>query len=191
MLVTGGSAERLPALRVGSVDAPPSVARPFSARPRASTRFFGFDRSRRRIPFTAILQQKIRAGQSRRRAGVDQRIHERVRFSNKTKKSRLHLRRAIEKSNKELLDDSGYVQGPRFREVPMSTRKALSLSLICWLQKPKVASLRMEDVFDQVLSRSCRRKDSLNNNSAERHPFILREPQSLPELIEGNERRCS
>src|SRR5262249_45633885 len=29
----------------------------------------------------------------------------------------------------------------------------------------------------QVLSKSCRRKDSLNNDCPERPPFILREPQ--------------
>ena len=77
MLVIGGSAERLAALRVGSVDAAHRGWRDFYRRRRRPLQGYGFDRSRRRIPvYRDIYDQEIRRGQSRRGAGADPRIHE-------------------------------------------------------------------------------------------------------------------
>src|SRR5215831_14794002 len=146
MLVTGGSAERLAALRVGSVDAATIGGGA------GLYKVLDLVDLSVEFPFTAIFTTRRYAQANRDAVLALIRGYMRgVRFFQQNKEESIAITaRNLRNPNMELLERQWqYVKDHVYEKVPLPTEKGFKLVFdMLAPRNPKVASLRMEDVFD-------------------------------------------
>src|SRR5215813_8053988 len=151
MLVTGGSAERLAALRVGSVDAATVGGATFIGGAGLYKVLDLVDLGVE-FPFTAIFTTRRYAQANRDAVLALIRGYMRgVRFFQQNKEESIAITaRNLRNPNMELLERQWlYVKDHVYEKVPLPTEKGFKLVFdMLAPRNPKVASLRMEDVFD-------------------------------------------
>ncbi|HEY7321574.1 MAG TPA: ABC transporter substrate-binding protein [Candidatus Binatia bacterium] len=152
MLVTGGSAERLAALRVGSVDAATVGGATFIGGGAGLYKVLDLIDLGVEFPFTAIFTTRRYAQANRDAVLALIRGYMRgVRFFQQNKEESLAITaRNLRNPNRELLERQWqYAKDHLFEKVPAPTEKGFKLVFdMLASRNPKVASLRMEDVFD-------------------------------------------
>ena len=152
MLVTGGSAERLAALRVGSVDAATVGGATFIGGGAGLYKVLDLVDLGVEFPFTAIFTTRRYAQANRDAVLALIRGYMRgVRFFQQNKEESIAITaRSLRNPNMELLERQWeYVKDHVYEKVPLSTEKGFKLVFdMLAPRNPKVASLRMEDVFD-------------------------------------------
>jgi NitT/TauT family transport system substrate-binding protein len=152
MLVTGGSAERLAALRVGSVDAATVGGATFIGGGAGLYKVLDLIDLGVEFPFTAIFTTRRYAQANRGAVLALIRGYMRgVRFFQQNKEESIAITaRNLRNPNKELLERQWqYAKDHVFEKVPLPTEKGFKLVFdMLASRNPKVASLRMEDVFD-------------------------------------------
>ena len=152
MLVTGGSAERLTALRAGSVDAAPVGGATFIGGGAGLYKVLDLIDLGVEFPFTAIFTTRRFAAANRDAVlGLIRAYMLGVRFFQQNKEEALAITaRHLRTSNRELLERQWqYVKDHVFAKVPLPTEKGFKLVFdMLAPRNPKVAALKMEDVFD-------------------------------------------
>jgi len=152
MLVTGGSAERLAALRVGSVDAATVGGATFIGGGAGLYKVLDLVDLGVEFPFTAIFTTRRYAQANRDAVLALIRGYMRgVRFFQQNKEESIAITaRNLRNPNMELLERQWlYVKDHVYEKVPLPTEKGFKLVFdMLAPRNPKVASLRMEDVFD-------------------------------------------
>jgi ABC-type nitrate/sulfonate/bicarbonate transport system substrate-binding protein len=151
-LVTGGSAERLTALRVGSVDAATVGGATFIGGGAGLYKVLDLLDLGVEFPFTAIFTTRRFAAANRDAVlGLIRGYMLGVRFFQQNKEEALAITaRNLRTSNRELLERQWqYVKEHVFEKVPLPTEKGFKLVFdMLAPRNPKVAALRMDDVFD-------------------------------------------
>ena len=152
MLVTGGSAERLAALRVGSVDAATVGGATFIGGGAGLYKVLDLIDLGVEFPFTAIFTTRRYAQANRGAVLALIRGYMRgVRFFQQNKEESIAITaRNLRNPNQELLERQWlYVKDHVYEKVPLPTEKGFKLVFdMLAPRNPKVASLRMDDVFD-------------------------------------------
>jgi NitT/TauT family transport system substrate-binding protein len=152
MLVTGGSAERLAALRAGSVDAATVGGATFIGGGAGLYKVLDLVDLGVEFPFTAIFTTRRYAQANRDAVLALIRGYMRgVRFFQQNKEESIAITaRNLRNPNMELLERQWqYVKDHVYEKVPLPTEKGFKLVFdMLAPRNPKVASLRMEDVFD-------------------------------------------
>jgi ABC-type nitrate/sulfonate/bicarbonate transport system substrate-binding protein len=152
MITTGGSAERLAALRVGSVDAAVVGGATFIGGGAGLHKVLDLTDLGVEFPFTAIFTTKKFAAANRDVVLRFIRSYMRgVRFFQENKDEAIAITaRNLRTTNKELLERQWlYVKDHVFEKIPNATEKGFKLIFdMLGARNPKVASLRMDDVFD-------------------------------------------
>ena len=152
MLVTGGSAERLAALRAGSVDAATVGGATFISGGAGLYKVLDLVGLGVEFPFTAIFTTRRYAQANRDDVLALIRGYMRgVRFFQQNKEESIAITaRNLRNPNMELLERQWkYVKDHVYEKVPLPTEKGFKLVFdMLAPRNPKVASLRMEDVFD-------------------------------------------
>ena len=151
-LVTGGSAERLAALRVGSVDAATVGGATFIGAGAGLYKVIDLLELGVEFPFTAIFTTRRYAQANREAVLAMIRGYMRgVRFFQQNKEESITITaRNLRTTNRELLERQWqYVKDHVYERVPLPTEKGFKLVFdLMAPRNPKVAALRMEDVFD-------------------------------------------
>ena len=151
-LVTGGSAERLAALRAGSVDAATVGGATFIGGGAGLYKVLDLLDLGVEFPFTAIFTTRRFAAANRDAVmGLIRGYMLGVRFFQQNKEEALAITaRNLRTSNRELLERQWrYVKDHVFEKVPLPTEKGFKVVFdMLAPRNPKVAALRMEDVFD-------------------------------------------
>jgi NitT/TauT family transport system substrate-binding protein len=151
-LVTGGSAERLAALRVGSVDAATVGGATFIGGGAGLHKVLDLLDLGVEFPFTAIFTTRRYAQANREAVLAMIRGYMRgVRFFQQNKEESITITaRNLRTTNRDLLERQWqYVKDHVFEKVPLATEKGFKLVFDMMAPRnPKVASLRMDDVFD-------------------------------------------
>ena len=152
MLVTGGSAERLAALRAGSVDAATVGGATFIGGGAGLYKVLDLVDLGVEFPFTAIFTTR-RYAQANRDAvlALIRGYMKGVRFFQQNKEESIAITaRNLRNPNMALLERQWqYVKDHVYEKVPLPTEKGFKLVFdMLAPRNPKVASLRMEDVFD-------------------------------------------
>jgi NitT/TauT family transport system substrate-binding protein len=152
MLVTGGSAERLAALRVGSVDAATVGGATFIGGGAGLYKVLDLIDLGVEFPFTAIFTTRRFAAANRDAVlGLIRGYMLAVRFFQQNKEEALAITaRNLRTSNRELLERQWrYVKDHVFEKVPLPTEKGFKVVFdMLAPRNPKVAALKMDDVFD-------------------------------------------
>ena len=152
MLVTGGSAERLAALRAGSVDAATVGGATFIGGGAGLYKVLDLVDLGVEFPFTAIFTTRRYAQANRDAVLALIRGYMRgVRFFQQNKEESIAITaRNLRNPNMVLLERQWqYVKDHVYEKVPLPTEKGFKLVFdMLAPRNPKVASLRMEDVFD-------------------------------------------
>ena len=151
-LQVGGSAERLAALRSGSIDAANVGGATFIGGGAGLHKVVDLTELGVDFPFTAIFTTRRYAQANRDAVLALIRGYMRgVRFFQQNKEESIAITaRNLRNPNKELLERQWqYVKDHVFEKVPLPTEKGFKLVFdMLAPRNPKVASLRMEDVFD-------------------------------------------
>jgi NitT/TauT family transport system substrate-binding protein len=151
-LQIGGSAERLAALRSGSIDAANVGGATFIGAGAGLHKVVDLTELGVDFPFTAIFTTRRYAQANRDTVLALIRGYMRgVRFFQQNKEESIAITaRNLRNPNKELLERQWqYVKEHVFEKVPLPTEKGFKLVFdMLAPRNPKVASLRMEDVFD-------------------------------------------
>ena len=151
-LVTGGSAERLAALRAGSVDAATVGGATFIGGGAGLYKVLDLLDLGVEFPFTAIFTtRRFAAGNRDAVMGLIRGYMLGLRFFQQNKEEALAITaRQLRTSNRELLERQWrYVKDHVFEKVPLPTEKGFKVVFdMLAPRNPKVAALRMEDVFD-------------------------------------------
>src|SRR2546427_7317470 len=152
MLTVGGSAERLAALRVGSVDAATVGGATFIGGGAGLDKVLDLTDLGVEFPFTAIFTTKRYAAANRDAVlGFIRGYMRGVRFFQENKDEAIAITaRNLRTTNKELLERQwSYVKDHVFEKVPNPSEKGFKLIFdMLSPRNPTVAALRMEDVFD-------------------------------------------
>jgi len=152
MLTVGGSAERLAALRVGSVDAATVGGATFIGGGVGLHKVIDLTDLGVEFPFTAIFTTKRYAAANRDAVlGFIRGYMRGVRFFQENKEEAIAITaRNLRTTNKELLERQwAYVKDHVFEKIPNPSEKGFKLIFdMLSPRNPKVAALRMEDVFD-------------------------------------------
>ena len=152
MIQVGGSAERLAALRAGSVDAATVGGGTFVGAGAGLYKVLDLTELGVEFPFTAVFTTKKFASANRESVLALIRGYMRgVRFFQQNKEESIAITaRNLRNPNKELLERQWqYVKDHVYEKVPLPTEKGFKLVFdMLAPRNPKVASLRMEDVFD-------------------------------------------
>ena len=151
-LQVGGSAERLAALRSGSIDAANVGGATFIGAGAGLHKVVDLTELGVDFPFTAIFTTR-RYAQANRDAvlALIKGYMRGVRFFQQNKEESIAITaRNLRNPNKELLERQWqYVKDHVYEKVPLPTEKGFKLVFdMLAPRNPKVASLRMEDVFD-------------------------------------------
>ena len=151
-LVTGGSAERLAALRIGSVDAATVGGATFIGGGAGLYKTLDLLDLGVEFPFTAIFTTRRFATANRDAVlGVIRGYMRGVRFFQENKEEAIAITaRNLRTTNNELLVRQwAYVKDHVFEKIPNPTEKGFKLVFdMLSARNPKVNALRMEDVFD-------------------------------------------
>ena len=151
-LQVGGSAERLAALRSGSIDAANIGGATFIGGGAGLHKVVDLTELGVDFPFTAIFTTRRYAQANRDAVLAMIRGYMRgVRFFQQNKEESIAITaRNLRNPNKELLERQWqYVKDHVYEKVPLPTEKGFKLVFdMLAPRNPKVASLRMEDVFD-------------------------------------------
>jgi NitT/TauT family transport system substrate-binding protein len=151
-LQVGGSAERLAALRSGSIDAANVGGATFIGGGAGLHKVVDLTELGVDFPFTAIFTTRRYAQANRDAVLAMIRGYMRgVRFFQQNKEESIAITaRNLRNPNKELLERQWqYVKDHVYEKVPLPTEKGFKLVFdMLAPRNPKVASLRMEDVFD-------------------------------------------
>lgn len=152
MITTGGSAERLAAVRVGAVDAAVVGGATFIGGGAGLHKVLDLIDLGVEFPFTSIFTTKKFAAANRDVVLRFIRSYMRgVRFFQENKDEAIAITaRNLRTTNKELLERQWlYVKDHVFEKIPNATEKGFKLIFdMLGARNPKVASLRMDDVFD-------------------------------------------
>jgi ABC-type nitrate/sulfonate/bicarbonate transport system substrate-binding protein len=152
MLTVGGSAERLAALRAGSVDAATVGGATFIGGGAGLYKIIDLTDLGIEFPFTAIFTTKRFAAANRDTVLGFVRAYMRgVRFFQENKEEAIAIAaRNLRTTNKELLERQwSYVKDHVFEKIPYASEKGFKLIFdMLSPRNPKVAALRTEDVFD-------------------------------------------
>ena len=151
-LVIGGSAERLAALRSGSVDAANIGGATFIGGGAGLHKVIDLLELGVEFPFTAIFTTRRYAQANREAVLAMIRGYMRgVRFFQQNKEESITITaRNLRTTNRELLERQWqYVKDHVYERVPLPTEKGFKLIFdLMAPRNPKIAGLRMEDVFD-------------------------------------------
>jgi ABC-type nitrate/sulfonate/bicarbonate transport system substrate-binding protein len=152
MLTVGGSAERLAALRAGSVDAATVGGATFIGGGAGLYKLIDLTDLGVEFPFTAIFTTKRFAAANRDAVlGFVRGYMRGVRFFQENKEEAIAITaRNLRTTNKELLERQwSYVKDHVFEKIPYASEKGFKLIFdMLSPRNPKVAGLRTEDVFD-------------------------------------------
>ena len=152
MLVVGGSAERLAALRAGSVDAAVVGGATFIGGGAGLQKVIDLTDLGVEFPFTGIFTMRRYAAANRDAVlGFIRGYMRGVRFFQENKEEAIAIvARNLRTTNKELLERQWlYVKDHVFQKIPFGTEKGFKLIFdMLTPRNPKVAALRMDDVFD-------------------------------------------
>ena len=152
MIAVGGSAERLAALRVGSVDAAPVGGATFIGGGAGLHKVLDLTDLGIEFPFTAIFTTRKFAAANRDAVlGFIRGYMRGVRFFQENKEEAIAITaRNLRTANKELLERQWlYVKEHVFEKIPYATEKGFKLIFdLLSPRNPKVAALRMDDVVD-------------------------------------------
>lgn len=152
MIQVGGSAERLAALRAGSVDAATVGGGTFVGAGAGLYKALDLTKLGVEFPFTAIFTTKKFASANREAVlGLIRGYMRGVRFFQQNKEESIAITaRNLRNPNRELLERQWqYVKDHVFEKVPLPTEKGFKLVFDMMAPRnPKVAALKMEDVFD-------------------------------------------
>lgn len=152
MITVGGSAERLAALRAGSVDAAVVGGATFIGGGAGLQKVVDLTDLGVEFPFTAIFTTKRYATANRDVIlGFIRGYMRGVRFFQENKDEAIAITaRNLRTTNKELLERQWlYVKDHVFEKIPNATEKGFKLIFdMLGARNPKVAALRMDDVFD-------------------------------------------
>ena len=152
MITAGGSAERLAALRVGSVDAATVGGATFIGGGAGLHKVMDLTDLGVEFPFTAIFTtRKFAAGNRDVVLGFIRGYMRGVRFFQENKEEAIAITaRNLRTTNRELLERQWlYVKDHVYEKIPYPTEKGFKLIFdMLAPRNPKVAALRMEDVFD-------------------------------------------
>jgi NitT/TauT family transport system substrate-binding protein len=148
----GGSAERLAALRSGSIDAANIGGATFIGRGAGLHKVLDLTELGVNFPFTAIFTTK-RYAQANREAvlGLIRGYMRGVRFFQQNKDESLTITaRNLRMTDRELLERQWqYAKDHVYEKIPMPSEKGFKLIFdVMAPRNPKIAGLRMEDVFD-------------------------------------------
>ena len=152
MIQVGGSAERLAALRAGSVDAATVGGGTFVGAGAGLYKALDLTELGVEFPFTAIFTTKKFASANREAVlGLIRGYMRGVRFFQQNKEESIAITaRNLRNPNRALLERQWqYVKDHVFEKVPLPTEKGFKLVFDMMAPRnPKVAALKMEDVFD-------------------------------------------
>ncbi|HWH76569.1 MAG TPA: ABC transporter substrate-binding protein, partial [Candidatus Binatus sp.] len=152
MLTVGGSAERLAALRAGSVDAATVGGATFIGGGAGLYKLIDLTDLGVEFPFTAIFTTKRFAVANRDTVlGFIRGYMRGVRFFQENKEEAIGITaRNLRSTNKELLERQwSYVKDHVFEKIPYASEKGFKLIFdMLSPRNPKVAALRTDDVFD-------------------------------------------
>ena len=152
MITAGGSAERLTALRIGSVDAATVGGATFIGGGAGLHKVLDLVDLGVEFPFTAIFTTKKFAAANREAViGLIRSYIRGVRFFQENKEEAIAISaRNLRTTNKDLLERQWlYVKDHVFEKVPIPTEKGFKLIFdMLSPRNPKVLALRMEDVYD-------------------------------------------
>lgn len=152
MITAGGSAERLTALRIGSVDAATVGGATFIGGGAGLHKVIDLVDLGVEFPFTAIFTTKKFAATNREAViGLIRSYMRGVRFFQENKEEAIAISaRNLRTTNKDLLERQWlYVKDHVFEKVPIPTEKGFKLIFdMLSPRNPKVLALRMEDVYD-------------------------------------------
>lgn len=152
MITAGGSAERLTALRIGSVDAATVGGATFIGGGAGLHKVLDLVDLGVEFPFTAIFTTKKFAAANREAViGLIRSYMRGVRFFQENKEEAIAISaRNLRTMNKDLLERQWlYVKDHVFEKVPIPTEKGFKLIFdMLSPRNPKVLALRMEDVYD-------------------------------------------
>jgi NitT/TauT family transport system substrate-binding protein len=152
MITAGGSAERLTALRIGSVDAATVGGATFIGGGAGLHKVLDLVDLGVEFPFTAIFTTKKFAAANRDAVlGLIRGYMRGVRFFQENKEETIAITaRNLRTTNKDLLERQWlYVKDHVFEKVPIPTEKGFKLIFdMLSPRNPKVLALRMEDVYD-------------------------------------------
>jgi NitT/TauT family transport system substrate-binding protein len=152
MIIVGGSAERLAALRIGSVDAATVGGATFIGGGAGLHKALDLLDLGVEFPFTAIFTTRKFAAANRDVVLRFIRSYMRgVRFFQENKDEAIAITaRNLRTTNKDLLERQWlYVKDHVFEKIPNATEKGFKLIFdMLGARNPKVASLRMDDVYD-------------------------------------------
>ena len=152
MIQVGGLAERLAALRAGSVDAATVGGGTFVGAGAGLYKALDLTKLGVEFPFTAIFTTKKFASANREAVlGLIRGYMRGVRFFQQNKEESIAITaRNLRNPNRELLERQWqYVKDHVFEKVPLPTEKGFKLVFDMMAPRnPKVAALKMEDVFD-------------------------------------------
>ncbi|HEY7167041.1 MAG TPA: ABC transporter substrate-binding protein [Candidatus Binatia bacterium] len=152
MLVTGGSAERLAAVRAGAVDAAPVGGATFIGGGAGLYKVLDLLDLGVEFPFTAIFTSRRFAAANRDAVlGLIRGYMQGIRFFQQNKEESLAITaRNLRSSNREVLERQWqYVKDHVYEKVPMPSEKGFKTVFdMLAVRNPKVGTLKMEDVFD-------------------------------------------
>ena len=152
MVTVGGSSDRLTALRVGSVDAATVGGATFIGGGAGLHKVLDLLELGVEFPFTAIFTTKKFAASNRETVlGFIRSYMRGVRFFQENKEESVAITaRNLRTTNKDLLERQWlYVKDHVFEKIPNPTEKGFKLIFdMLGARNPKVAALRMDDVFD-------------------------------------------
>jgi ABC-type nitrate/sulfonate/bicarbonate transport system substrate-binding protein len=151
----GGSAERLAALRSGSIDAANIGGATFIGRGAGLHKVLDLTELGVDFPFTAIFTTKKYAQANREAVlGLIRGYMRGVRFFQQNKDESLTITaRNLRTTDRELLERQWqYAKDHVYEKVPLPSEKGFKLIFdVMAPRNPKIAGLRMEDVFDPSL----------------------------------------
>lgn len=152
MLTVGGSAERLAALRAGSIDAATVGGATFIGGGAGLYKAIDLTDLGVEFPFTAIFTTKRYAAANRDAVlGFIRSYMRGVRFFQENKEEAIAITaRNLRTTNKDLLERQwSYVKDHVFEKIPYGSEKGFKLIFdMLSPRNPKVAALRTEDVYD-------------------------------------------
>jgi hypothetical protein len=152
MITVGGSAERLAALRAGSVDASVVGGATFIGGGAGLQKVIDLTDLGVEFPFTAIFTTKRYAAANRDAVlGFIRGYMRGVRFFQEHKEEAIAITaRNLRTTNKDLIERQWfYVKDHVFEKIPYATEKGFKLVFDTLSPRnPKVAALRLDDVFD-------------------------------------------
>jgi ABC-type nitrate/sulfonate/bicarbonate transport system substrate-binding protein len=152
MLITGGSAERLTALRTGAVDAATVGGATFIGGGAGLYKVIDLLELGVEFPFTAIFTTRRFAAANREAVlGLIRGYMLGVRFFQQNKEEALAITaRNLKMTNRDLLERQWqYVKDHVYEKVPLPSEKGFKVVFdMLSPRNPKVGALRMEDVFD-------------------------------------------